>query len=80
MPKLKVLGGKDVLKIFSNVGFEKVSQKGGHVKLKRMTESNTAQVLIFPMHTELDKGTLKAIIHQATKYISEEELRKYFYE
>lgn len=80
MPKLKVLGGKDVLKIFSNFGFEKVSQKGSHVKLKRMTESNTSQVLIFPMHTELDKGTLKAIIHQATKYISEEELRKYFYE
>jgi len=28
---------------------------------------------------ELDPGTTRAIFHQASRYISEEELRQYFY-
>ena len=34
MPKLKVLSGKEVVKIFSEFGFEVVSQRGGHVRNK----------------------------------------------
>ncbi len=79
MPKLKVLGGEDIIKILNEFGFTKESQKGSHVKLKRVLPDGTEQKLTIPNHRELDKGTLKAIIHQASKYVSEVQLRPYFY-
>lgn len=78
MPKLKILSGDDVIKILEKFGFEVISQKGSHVKLKRISE-NVTQALTIPRHKELDKGTLKAIYRQASRYIPEEELRRYFY-
>ncbi|CAG0933097.1 hypothetical protein TFLX_02901 [Thermoflexales bacterium] len=35
--------------------------------------------LTVPNHAELDTGTTRAILRQATRYISEDELRPYFY-
>jgi len=80
MPRLKVLSGKDVVKILSKFGFIPVSQKGSHVKLRRTLPSGTRQSLTIPLHEELDKGTLKAIYRQALRFISEEELKPYFYD
>ena len=37
MPKLKQLSGKDVIKILKKFGFEVHSQKGSHIKLRRIT-------------------------------------------
>jgi predicted RNA binding protein YcfA (HicA-like mRNA interferase family) len=79
MPKLRVLSGKEVVKILSKFGFEVISQRGSHVKLKRILPDRTKQTLTVPLHDELDKGTLKAIIRQASRYIPEEELRRHFY-
>ena len=79
MPKLRVLSGKEVVKILSKFGFEVISQRGSHVKLKRILPDGTKQTLTVPLHDELDKGTLKAIIRQASRYIPEEELRRHFY-
>lgn len=78
MPKLKVLSGKDLIKIFNKLGFTIQSQKGSHIKLFRQMQSNK-QVLVIPNHTEIDVGTLKAIYKQASKYISEADLKQYFY-
>jgi predicted RNA binding protein YcfA (HicA-like mRNA interferase family) len=78
MPKLKVLSGKNVVKIFGLFGFEVISQKGSHMKLHRRLDG-LDQTLTVPNHTELAKGTLKEILNHATKYISEEKLRSYFY-
>lgn len=36
MPKLKVLSGRDVVKILGQFGFQILSQKGSHIKLRRM--------------------------------------------
>ena len=79
MPKLRILSGKEVVKILSNFGFEVVSQKGSHVKLRRILPEGTKQTLTVPLHDELDKGTLKAIFRQASRYIPEGELKPYFY-
>ncbi len=79
MPKLKILSGKEVIKILSKFGFEVVSQKGSHVKLRRVLPDGTKQTLTVTLHEELDKGTLKAIIRQASRYIPEGELKQYFY-
>ena len=79
MPKLKLLSGKEVIKIFAKFGFEVISQRGSHAKLRRILKDGTKQTITIPIHDELDKGTLKAIFRQALRYIPEEELRHYFY-
>lgn len=78
MPKLKVLSGKDLIKIFGQFGFFIQSQKGSHVKLSRITVTQK-QVLVIPNHDEIDIGTLKAIYSQANKYIHEKDLFPHFY-
>jgi len=79
MSKLRNLSGDDVVKIFSRFGFEIASQKGSHVKLIRVVPKGMRQALTIPLHKELDKGTLRAIVRQASRYVPEEELRSYFY-
>jgi len=79
MPRLKTLSGPDVVKIFSEFGFLIASQRGSHIKLRRVLPDGTRQTLTIPNHRELDTGTLRAIYRQALRYISDEELRQYFY-
>jgi len=78
MPKLKVLSGKEVVEIFKSFGFSVESQRGSHVKLVRVV-ARGKQVLGVPLHTELDKGTERAIYNQAIRYIPEEKLQECFY-
>lgn len=79
MPKLKRLSGQQVLSVFASLGFEQVSQRGSHVKLRRILPDGSKQTLTIPAHSELDKGTLKAIYKQAMRYIPEGELQPHFY-
>ncbi len=79
MPKLKTLSGQEVADIFRAIGFIVANQRGSHIKLKRIVSPDTIQTLTVPLHSELDKGTLKAIYWQALRYIPQEELRKHFY-
>jgi predicted RNA binding protein YcfA (HicA-like mRNA interferase family) len=78
MPKLKVFGGKELLKIFAKYGFEKIDQHGSHVKIRR-DGPDGKETLTIPMHSEIDRGLLKQIFIQASRYISEQNLRKDFY-
>jgi predicted RNA binding protein YcfA (HicA-like mRNA interferase family) len=71
-PKPPLLSGRKLVKIFEKLGYEKVSQKGSHIKLKN---EETGSVVIVPDHKELDRWTLKTILKEAE--ISEEELKKY---
>ena len=79
MPKLKILSGADIVKIFVAFGFSITSQKGSHIKLSRILPNTSKQILTLPLHEELDRGTLVAIYKQALKYISEAELHSHFY-
>ena len=54
------VSGDDVVRALKRVGFERVSQKGSHVKLRR--GNRTA---IVPMHREVAGGTLHSIARQA---------------
>lgn len=78
MPRLQVLSGENVITILGSFNFAVISQKGSHVKLRR-TINKMNQTLTIPNHKELDKGTLRAIFNQASKYISESELAPHFY-
>lgn len=48
------------------------------MKLKRITETGK-QTLTVPAHAELDRGTLKAIIRQASRFVPEQDLHPHFY-
>ena len=79
MPKLKILSGQEIVKIFLIFSFSVAAQKGSHIKLVRILPDGTRQTLTIPGHPELDKGTIKAIYRQALRYIPESELKPYFY-
>ncbi len=78
MPKLRRLSGAEVVAIFQGFGFVVASQRGSHIKLRRAGGQST-QTLTIPAHSELDAGTLRAIIRQAARFIPEQDLRSHFY-
>jgi predicted RNA binding protein YcfA (HicA-like mRNA interferase family) len=78
MPKLRDFSGKEVLSFFESHGFSIISQHGSHIKLRRVVE-NSKQTLIIPNHSSIHKGTIREIFNQAIHYISEENLRAFFY-
>lgn len=79
MPRLRRLSGSDVIRILEHFGFVVLAQRGSHVKLQRLGGQGQKQTLTVPRHSELDTGTLRAILRQASQYIPEEELREHFY-
>lgn len=48
--KYPLLKPQQIIKVLTILGFEKVSQKGSHVKYKKSGNSN--KIVIIPMHTE----------------------------
>ncbi len=59
---LPVVSGADTIRALRRAGFERVGQKGDHVKMRHVSPRRTTVV---PLHDELDIGTLKAILRQA---------------
>jgi predicted RNA binding protein YcfA (HicA-like mRNA interferase family) len=72
------MSGAEVISVFQSLGFEVVSTRGSHAKLRRFA-GDAKQTLTVPTHSELDTGTLRAIIRHATAYIPESELVPYFW-
>lgn len=63
MPKLPVLSGKELVKLFSKLGYYPDHQTGSHIILRQ--EPEPYRRLTIPNHREIAKGTLLAIIRQA---------------
>ena len=78
MTKLKTLSAQEIINFLDRQGFFIDRQRGSHIVIVRKLLS-VKQVLTIPNHSEIDKGTLKAIYNQVKKFIPEEEVRKYFY-
>src|SRR5437667_6401579 len=64
MPKWRRLSGADVLRVPAGFGFQKLSQRGSHVKVRRYLQDGSRQSLTVPLHDELDSGTVHAIYRQ----------------
>jgi len=62
MPKL--YSCRDILKVFKKAGFNIVSQKGSHIKLRGIQEGKL-QTVIVPNHKEIAAGTFSSILKQA---------------
>jgi predicted RNA binding protein YcfA (HicA-like mRNA interferase family) len=79
MSKLRVLSGQEVLKILGEFGFGNYTQRGSHIKLRRVVSGGRSQTITVPNHGEIDRGTLHAIYRQASRFIPESELRSKFF-
>lgn len=73
MPKL--YSSREVTNTLRRFGFETVSQKGSHIKLKGIIDGKL-QTVIVPNHKEIAQGTFKSILTQAnlTKFDFESRL------
>lgn len=72
MPKLPVVSGQELIKIFKKLGYEIDHQTGSHVILRN--KNPPYRRLTIPNHKEIAKGTLRAIIREAG--LSREEFMK----
>ena len=79
MPRLRRLSGAEVVAILGRFGFTTRFQRGSHIKLSRALPGGTNQTLTVPAHSELDTGTCRAILRQASRFVPEDELRQHFY-
>ena len=63
MSKLPVVSGAECVKVLGKVGFVVYRQRGSHITMVRKSPPSQTTV---PNHKELDRGTLRAIIRQAS--------------
>ena len=64
MTKLPVLSAREIIRALTKVGFRQVSQKGSHIKLKRILDDKT-WIVIVPNFKEIPIGTMLSIIRQS---------------
>jgi predicted RNA binding protein YcfA (HicA-like mRNA interferase family) len=79
MTKLRQLAGRDVVKVLVSFGFQIVSMRGSHAKLRRTLVSGERQTLIVPLHKRLRTGMLHALFREACHYVPEADLRPWFF-
>ena len=60
-PALPQLSGAEAVRALGRAGFEQVSQRGSHVKVRHPD----GRMAIVPLHRELAPGTLRSILRQA---------------
>ncbi|MGB9632383.1 MAG: type II toxin-antitoxin system HicA family toxin [Chloroflexaceae bacterium] len=68
MPPLPIISGRRCVATLSKEGFVLVRQWGSHMIIEREHPRATISV---PDHDELDRGTLRAIIHQTGLTVQE---------
>ena len=68
------MSGEDVIKTLKKAGFEQISQKGSHVKLRKV-DSDEKKTAIVPLRKIIRTGTMKSILRQA--HMSPEEFLKF---
>ena len=71
MPKL--YSSSQIIKVLQNKGFIYISQKGSHVKFRKIG-GKTLTVIIPANRKEIPYGTLRSILRQAQ--LREEDFRK----
>ena len=59
--KLPLVSGRQAVSALKRLGFEEVSRKGSHVKMKH----SDGRLIVFPYHDEIDRFTLKGALGDA---------------
>ena len=65
--KLTLLSGKQVIRALERLGFDEVSRRGSHVKMRHVD----GRMIVFPYHDEIDRFTLKGALTDAGIEIEE---------
>ena len=65
--KLPRVSGEEVIKALVKAGWSVERQRGSHVVLYK----EGAGIVVVPLHKELDRGTLRAIIKQSKMTVKE---------
>ena len=65
MPKLPQISGKIVIKLLHSLGYETLSQRGSHVKIRKLTTIGEHTVIV-PLHKVVAKGTLNDILSKVS--------------
>ncbi|MGB9792989.1 MAG: type II toxin-antitoxin system HicA family toxin [Thermacetogeniaceae bacterium] len=68
MARLPVCSGEDAIRAFEKAGWRVARQKGSHVSL---VKPGTPVILTVPLHRELDRGLLRALIRKAGLTVEE---------
>jgi predicted RNA binding protein YcfA (HicA-like mRNA interferase family) len=68
MPKL--YSAKEIIKAMRRAGFEKVSQKGSHIKMRGIWRERL-QTVIVPSHKQIAFGTFQSILNQSSMTLEE---------
>ena len=58
---MRTYSAREVLAALRRAGFEQVSQRGSHVKLRNAA----GRTVIVPDHREIMRGTMRSILRQA---------------
>jgi predicted RNA binding protein YcfA (HicA-like mRNA interferase family) len=69
VPKLPVVSGLEIVKALAKIGYEMDHQTGSHMILRQKEPPHRR--LTVPMHHELAKGTLRAIIRETGLTVEE---------
>jgi predicted RNA binding protein YcfA (HicA-like mRNA interferase family) len=59
--ELPTISGADAARALERAQFQRISQRGSHLKLRRAD----GRTVIVPLHRELARGTLGSILRQA---------------
>ena len=76
MPKLRVVSGKALVKLLKFQGFVVERISGSHVIL---ITPDKQDVVVIPLHSALDKGTLSSIIKVILPFVSEKLIKKHLF-
>lgn len=79
MSRQRQMAARDVLRALGSFGFQVVTIRGSHAKLRRILPSGEKQTLTVPTHKSLAPGTLHAIYRQASRFVPAEDLRPWFF-
>ncbi len=64
MPELRKISGEEAIRILTELGFQRIRQRGDHVILKKRIPEGEVGCVV-PLHRELKIGTLRGILRQA---------------
>ena len=69
MSVLPRVSGREVVQALMRIGYEQDRQHGSHIILRQIASPHRR--LVIPEHSEMAKGTLRAIIRQAGLTVDE---------
>lgn len=72
MAKVPRVSAKEIIKVLHKKGFADISQRGSHIKLRKLTP--TRNTIIIPNHKIIRPGTLNNILKKSG--ITHQELTK----